>query len=245
MPLDWLILGVVQGIAEWLPISSKSLLLLLEVRMGIGEAYALALVINGASSVAPLIYFNRAYLQPATLRFLAGSAVGTALVGLPMYVLGSAISGIGEPQLHMLVGMLLIVVGMALYQSKVGGKAPRMDIREGLLAGAFQGLAALPGVSRSGITVLYFLLRGYAMVNAVRTSFLMSPVANLGGLAIGLTSITPTWDVVAAFLTALLVSIATIGLLSNAAKKYGWILSVIIGALSVLVGVVLLYDEGQ
>ncbi len=240
-----MILGVVQGTAEWLPISSKSILLLLEVRMGIGEAYALALVINGASSVAPLIYFNRAYLQPATIRFLAGSALGTALVGLPLYLLGSTISGIGEPQLHILIGVLLIVMGVALSRSKMGGKAPRMNLREGVLAGAFQGLAALPGISRSGITILYFLLRGYAMVHAVRTSFLMSPVANLGGLALGLTSIALTWDVVAAFLTALLVSIATMGLLSNAAKKYGWILSVIIGASSALVGILLLNYEGQ
>ncbi len=86
MPLEWLILGAVQGVAEWLPISSKSILLLLAAELGIEDAYALALAINGASFAAPLIYFNRVYLQRATLRFLLGSLIGTSLVGLPMYV---------------------------------------------------------------------------------------------------------------------------------------------------------------
>ncbi len=241
MPLEWLILGAVQGVAEWLPISSKSILLLLAAELGIEDAYALALAINGASFAAPLIYFNRVYLQRATLRFLLGSLIGTSLVGLPMYVVGNALTGIGEPQLHVVIGLMLVVMGLALSRAGAEGRPPRMDVREGLLAGAFQGLAALPGISRSGITILYFLLRGYAMVHAVRTSFLMSPVANLGGLALGLTSVGGiTWGYVASFAVALLISIVTMNMLSNAAKKYGWFLSIVVGVFSVVAGLWLL-----
>ena len=89
------------------------------------------------------------------------------------------------------VGILMLITGAVLIKSKSSGTRTRDDVRwpDAILAGIAQGLAALPGLSRSGLTVSALLWRGVDRREALTLSFILSIPASLGaGLYAALSS---------------------------------------------------------
>jgi undecaprenyl-diphosphatase len=196
-----ILIGIVQGISEWLPVSSKTQVLLASsylLKLDYQQAYTFGLFMEIGTVLAAVIYF-RAYLLDL-LRVLLGSkdplkrklfvyvlvvTVITGIVGAPLYLVADSVKGvsIGIPMLA--IGLVLIGDAFFIRYSRRNrlGRPPRtfqeMRTRDYIIVGITQGIAALPGVSRSGITVSSMLLLDIEPDEAFRLSFLVGIFASL------------------------------------------------------------------
>jgi len=192
------ILGVVQGLTEFLPVSSSGHLVLTNYHLGWGDQLpaVVTFATNTGTLLAVLAFLWRDVLSAAG-GFLAGlrSAEGRrsdgwrmallVLVGsVPTVAIGLLLrpvfEGLNAP---LPVALAMIVTGALLWTAPRGG--PKTSIRElgfvdALVAGAAQGLAVIPGVSRSGATIVALLWRGGSADLAPRLSFLMYLLASAG-----------------------------------------------------------------
>jgi undecaprenyl-diphosphatase len=191
-----IILGIVQGLTEFLPISSTAHLRIVPAFVGWEDpGSAFTAVIQLGTTVAVLIYFRhdlwrigRAWL--ASLR--GGGARHSQDARLGWYiVLGTIPIGIfglafkhdienGARDLY-LIGTMLIVFGLVMLAADRSAKQEReldsMTPKDGLFVGIAQALALVPGVSRSGATISAGLFRGLTREAAARYSFLLSTPA--------------------------------------------------------------------
>ena len=263
--------GVFQGVVEWLPVSSQGNLALVLTAIGTDPeaAVQLALFLQVGTTVSATAYYreeiltavrtapgwrlNAAYEEPnALLSYVVVSCLVTGLVGIPLYVVAVDLSGELSGGVFVgVVGVLLVFTGVVQLTSEsvsMGGRE-LPTLADSLLVGALQGVAILPGVSRSGLTTSALLFRSYDPPAAFRLSFLLSIPASLGAGALtvagagGLPGISPT-----AALLALVVS-AAVGYVAIefTMRVVAWIpfwqvclglggLAVLGGALAVLTG---------
>jgi len=201
-----IILAILQGLTEFLPISSSGHLILFPQLTGlIDQGLAFDVAVHVGSLIAVLTYF-RADLKPlfiswlqsiktrqltAESRLVWGVAIGTIPVGF----IGLAIQFtdienlLRSPQI---IATTTIGFGLLLWWMDVIGKRQRDELslrwRDILLIGLAQALALIPGTSRSGITMTIALLLGLTRKAAARFSFLLSiPVILLAGTSETLT----------------------------------------------------------
>ena len=199
------VLGIVQGLTEFLPISSTAHLKVIPVLLGWGDpGVAVTAVIQLGSIVAVLAFFRRDLRQVGSAMLLAlrqGSwaapearlglaiAVGT----LPIVMAGLAIKRLvpdfDHSPLRSLpsIGLVSIVMALLLALAEQLGRRRRVitdvRIRDGLLVGLAQALALIPGVSRSGSTLTASMFDGWRRADAARFSFLLGiPAITLAGL---------------------------------------------------------------
>ncbi len=200
------LIGIVQGVAEWLPVSSKTQVLLASsylLKLDYQQAYTFGLFMEIGTVLAAVIYF-RAYLLDL-VRVLAGSkdpqkrklfvyvlvvTVVTGIVGAPLYLIADSVTGISLGIPMLVIGLVLIGDALFIRYSRRNrqGKVPRtfkdMGTRDYLIVGFMQGIAALPGVSRSGITVSSMLLLGIEADEAFKLSFLVGIFASLAAFSL-------------------------------------------------------------
>ena len=246
-----LIVGILQGVVEWLPISSQgSLILIMVLLLGLeaADALVLSVYIHLGTGLAALIYFGgdirralRSSHEPGRrlLRFLAVDTLVTGLVGLPLFLSARVASIYGEALLG-LTGLALISTGVAERQARRRGRrtAETLNLREGLLLGMVQGLSAIPGVSRSGVTTSALFFRGFSGEEAFRISFLMS-IPAVFAAALGLTVVEGSPPFRPSFLVALAASFLSaflsIDLLLRVARKIRfWSLCMVLGVVALL-----------
>ncbi len=209
-----LLLGALQGATEFLPVSSSGHLALAQIFLGWQEpplAYDLSLHV--ATTLATLLYFSRdlSTLLGEWLRgfgdrggraepgwrigwaVILGTLV-TGLVGLPMKPLVERALGNS-----LAVGLGLCATGgMLLAASALARGDGSIRPRSGLWVGVAQGIAVLPGISRSGSTIVAGLLGGLSREEAFRFSFLLSIPAVLGALLLEMRELGGTSAFVAA-----------------------------------------------
>lgn len=193
MLLDALLLAVTQGVTEFLPVSSSGHLILLALALGTeGEPLLVVTALHLATAVAAVIYYRRAYWQ--TLRGLwragpqrqfalryAAAQIATGLTLLPLAaVLTQTVAAEWRLSAWAIGAMLLlnaaILVAAPRRQGDQAGDAlPRLSWRAAVWVGLAQGIAALPGLSRSGLTVAAGLRAGLSRTDAASLSFLLSP----------------------------------------------------------------------
>ena len=197
-PFASIVLGVVQGLTEFLPVSSSGHLVLANYFLGWGDALpaVVTFATNTGTLAAVLIYLRRDVVA-AVAGFFAGlfSAEGRrsdgwrmallVLVGsLPTVVIGLVLRPVfATLNAPVPVALALIVTGAALWTAPKGGaKLTVRDLgfRDALIAGVAQGLAVVPGISRSGATIVALLWRGASADLAPRLSFLMYLLASAG-----------------------------------------------------------------
>lgn len=183
--LEAIFLGIIQGLTEFLPISSSA-----HIRI-IGEflpsaqdpgATFTAIMQIGTEIAVLLFFFNQ------IKQIFKGDRLGWLIVlgSIPIFVLGY----FGQEYIRnnfrslWLIAATLIIFGVILgYLDYVGGSEKRLDnlhARDGLLYGLAQSLALVPGVSRSGATIAMGRLLGYRREEALRYSFLLAIPAVLG-----------------------------------------------------------------
>lgn len=204
--LEGLLIGALQGITEWLPISSsgQGMLVLIQI-LGFKprEAFSLAIFLHLGSLLAVIVYFRKELkrilygavnfseedLESRKLTlFLIISTIFTTLIGLPLYflILGyfSSLSG---DLVTAAIGVLLIFTGLILKSGGFGTrKIADLTTFDMALVGLAQGIAILPGISRSGITIATLLLRKFDNSTSLVLSFLIAIPAIIGAIIIGI-----------------------------------------------------------
>ena len=200
--LEALLLGAVQGLTEFLPISSSGHLRIVPAFLGWEDPGAgFTAVIQLGTMAAVLIYFRadlwqigRAWLRE--LRVPLRRASQDAKLGwfivlgtIPISIFGFAFSDqieSGARSLYLIGSALILFSFVMLLAERLGSRTRHLDEMnrgDGLYIGLAQALALIPGVSRSGATISAGLLRGFDRVAAARYSFLLSvPAVVLSGL---------------------------------------------------------------
>lgn len=194
-----ILLGIIQGLTEFLPVSSSAHLRIASELMGIGDAGAAFTAITQLGTEAAVIVFfwkDITRIIGRWWRSLAGAVPRTdpdALMGwwiilgtLPIVVLGLLFEDLIDTTLRSLwfVACALIVFGILLGLADKYGRAERelkdMTWKQGLLFGGAQAMALIPGVSRSGGTITAGRLMGFTREAAARYSFLLAIPAVFG-----------------------------------------------------------------
>jgi undecaprenyl-diphosphatase len=198
---DALILGLVQGLTEFLPISSSAHIRIVGELLGTGSdpGARFTAIIQLGTEAAVLIYFRRdiARIFARWFRSLRGGRVpredpdarmGWLIIigSVPIILLGIAFQNLIETSLRSLwvVAATLILFGILLgLADQLGSRTRRLDDltgKHGILFGLAQALALIPGVSRSGGTITAGLALGYERAAAARYSFLLALPAVFG-----------------------------------------------------------------
>lgn len=200
--LQAIVLGIVQGATELLPISSTGHLRIVPAFLGWEDPGAAFTAVTQLGTMAAiLLYFRqdlwniavawlRSLRDPALRRTLDARLGWFIVIGtIPVSVFGLAFSNTiedGARDLYV-IGTALIVLGLVLLLAEKVGKRERditdLTVRDGVLIGFAQALALVPGVSRSGATMTMGLFLNLDRVTAARYSFLLSvPAVVLSGL---------------------------------------------------------------
>jgi undecaprenyl-diphosphatase len=200
--LQSIILGIVQGLTEFLPISSSGHLRIVPAFFGWDDPGAgFTAVVQLGTMLAELIYFRHDLvrigmrwfrsLRHPELRAELDARMGWYLIWatIPIGILGLLFQDSIETTFRALalIACTLIVLGLVLYWADHRATAHRpitdLTLKDGLIMGAAQTLALVPGVSRSGATLTAGLLLGRERAAAARFSFLLSiPAVVLSGL---------------------------------------------------------------
>ena len=271
--LSAIILGAVQGLAEFLPISSSGHLVIVPALLGVETTLAFDTVLHIGTLIAIFTFFWKDIidlikgfisslidLSEGVDKFIGGlkkspqkrfswliivGSIPTAFIGL---FLKDAIESIFRGTLF--VGIFLIITGLLLYYSERQRhgtiKEDRMSFVQAIIIGICQGLAVLPGISRSGATISSGLCLGLEREYAARYSFLLSIPAVLGAGVLQIKDIT-TIDVsfivlIAGFLSSVIFGYLAIKLLMKMIK--GWSLNIfafycwIVGILTVIFSII-------
>ena len=190
---DIIILGVVEGVTEFLPISSTGHLILASSLLGLQQtdflkSFEIAIQFGAILSVVFLYwksFFDFELLKKLAVAFLPTAAIG--LIAYPLvkaYFIGNA----------MIVVWTLAIGGTALIVFEVLHKEPEdatadvnaITYRQSLFIGLFQAIAIIPGVSRSAATILGGLLLGISRMTIVEFSFLLAVPTMLAATALDL-----------------------------------------------------------
>ena len=188
--IETLILAIVQGVTEWLPISSSGHLvvvqqyllheqppLIFDVALHIGTLCVVLAVFRREliSILKALVKLDFKSEEGKLGVFIAVGSIPTALIGYFFHdMLESFFYNV------LVVGMALVVNGVFLFFSERRGDGRRVDFLDSLLIGVAQGTAIIPGISRSGLTIATALLRKVEKKTAFAFSFLLSVPAVIG-----------------------------------------------------------------
>jgi undecaprenyl-diphosphatase len=201
----FLVLGVVQGITEFLPISSTAHLKVVPVLLGWGDPGVSVTAVIQLGSILAVIAFFRDDLRQVAAGVVSGlrqrqwqdpqARLGLAILlgTLPILVAGLAIKlgvrDFDQSPLRSLTSIAVVSIVMALFLAlaeQLGSRRrllQQVQVRDGVLVGLAQALALIPGVSRSGSTLTASLFDGWHRADAARFSFLLGiPAITIAGL---------------------------------------------------------------
>jgi undecaprenyl-diphosphatase len=240
-----MVLGFVQGIVEWLPVSSEGAIVLTKIYFfdggsDLSQTIELALFLHLGTFFSALVYFYKDVRDLIFDFFQLQTASKTATRTIVFLIIATAISGVlGYGLMELvkvlehgltltgkgvtgLVGVLLLVTGITQLRAGTGGTAKAQDLSwlDGIILGLAQGMAALPGISRSGMTVSSLLLLDYEEEEALRLSFLLSlPIVLGANIVLNLDRLMVSASGFAGLMTAFLSGLLTIHLLLEVARN--------------------------
>ncbi|MGE5196923.1 MAG: undecaprenyl-diphosphate phosphatase [Deltaproteobacteria bacterium] len=180
---NYIILGIIQGLTEFLPVSSSAHLVIMQRMLGIhGEEVIISVVLHLGTAAALCIFFFKDILTWLRNSKMLGLLAATTLVTAAIGVAGkrffeSLFSSVFA------VGIALMVTGVILILTrrfKPGREGKDLNIKDALILGLTQGLAIIPGISRSGITISTLLFRKMDRETSFRFSFISAIPVILG-----------------------------------------------------------------
>ena len=211
--IEAVVLGVIQGLTEFLPVSSSGHLVLMQNMMGLTEpellfdvcvhiGTLLAVMAVFLTEIKDILVglgrFPRSYKAAGSWRvvYARDEAIRMAVLivigSVPTVIIGLLFNEIADKIFGSIgiVGIMLLITGTALWLTKRVKPGHRhikqMTVRDVLILGVVQGLAILPGISRSGATISTALFCGLERQLAGRFSFLLSLPAIMGALVLQL-----------------------------------------------------------
>ncbi|BFI73878.1 undecaprenyl-diphosphatase [Nanoarchaeota archaeon] len=187
-----IVLGIIQGITEWLPISSKTQIMIASIfllHINLSVAYTFGLFMEIGTIFSAIVYFRKDIIKilkdRKMLLYVIVATLFTGIIGAPLYFLSKHLLNgsynLGLPML--ILGIILIIDGLYIsYSRKKINLKERKDLtlKDIIIVGIAQGIAALPGVSRSGMTVSSMLLLNYDPKDAFSFSYILYIPAALG-----------------------------------------------------------------
>ncbi len=255
-----IIVAVIQGLVEWLPISSEGQAVLFVYNFGqvpSDELLSLVVWLHLGTALSVLVRYPRTVLGVLTakdrklLRLIVIATIGTAATAIPLYVfLRNSLATFHGEMMNMFVGILLLGTAFVLYlptrrvDTKMAIQAPdEVGDKEAISTGLVQGLAVLPGLSRSGVTISALLMQRVDKETAMRFSFLMSVPAVIGILAVevlfgnAVPSSIDALDLAVMELIVFIVGLASMESLLRLARKISfWKLCLVLALVAVLFG---------
>jgi undecaprenyl-diphosphatase len=186
------LLGFIQGVTEFLPISSSGHLVLLQRLLGldVAEGIAFDVLLHVATLIAVVAVFWRDILRLFSDR---RGELGLLILGtIPAAIVGLLFKDMFEKMAEntVAVGLSLVFTGAVLlltgWYMKNCSSEKNVDWRSALLIGLAQAAAIMPGISRSGMTIAVAIMCGVVLSGAVRFSFLLAIPVILGGAVLEL-----------------------------------------------------------
>ncbi len=243
--LEGIIFGIIQGIAEWLPVSSEGVIVLVKINFFGGDSLSdivkFALFLHLGTALAATVYFRREVSDVFKTLFNYKKAskenkkifdflfVSTLISGIFGILLLKFLSGAEDTLwrsadiVNFTIGAFLIVTAfLQLKKRKILSHKKSVDLEksDGIVLGFVQGFAALPGLSRSGLTVASLLLRKFDEEHALKLSFLMSiPIVLAGNVILNIKNFSLSYENMLGFVFSFIFGLATIHILLKVAKK--------------------------
>lgn len=213
--IEYIIIAILQGLVEWLPISSSGQVMLVSLNLlniSPEQAYSLSIWLHFGTMLAVLLKFRKDYygiiksLIPSKVKvdqndikkrnWIIIATLGTAITAVPLYlifrvlILGTYSANQGD-LLTLVISSFLIITGIILliFKKKYGRKtidyvSNKELNRDSFISGLIQGIAILPGISRSGLTVSTMLVENYEQDHSLKLSFLMSVPVVLASIGV-------------------------------------------------------------
>lgn len=186
--LQAILLGIIQGITEWLPVSSSGHLVLLQQYFKLDVPVAFDVILHVGTLIVIFLVFGKDILaifksllswqwdqNTKLLLFIILASIPTGIIGL---VFHDWLIGLFSSILA--VGIALLFTGTIVYLSKFSVSNKKLTWWKSVVIGVVQGLAIIPGISRSGSTISFGLLMGVNRSQIAKFSFLLSVPAILG-----------------------------------------------------------------
>lgn len=227
-----IILGLIQGIAEFLPISSSAHLIIFRDLFGIGSFMSsnmeltFDIALHLGTLLAILTFFYKEFIEMITkgltkgtkdshgkiLWYLVVATIPAAIVGV---LFEDIIEGIVRKN-YLVISLALMIMGILIYLADKKGKNKKeiedITLKDAFLVGCSQVFALIPGFSRSGTTIAAARILGIKRDDAAKFSFYLSAPVVAGAVALKLLSKT-TWNLIIAnigiFLIGVLASFIT------------------------------------
>lgn len=209
LTLKFLLLGLFQGLTEPIPISSSGHLLIAQYFLGVeieGSTSTFALLVNSASLIAVLIIYRTDIRRLVTNGFMYFTAkteenkrdfmflLYLIIATIPAAIIGLLFQDAIDELLSSVVtvGATLVITGVGLWlirNMRGQRKDGSLSVKDALIIGSAQAVALIPGISRSGATIVAAMARGINQETALRFSFLLFIPISLGGAVLSISDI--------------------------------------------------------
>ncbi len=187
--IEMALLGTLQGLTEFLPVSSSAHLIFISKLVSWPLSLQEMVLLHVGTLFALFWYFRRDILSEF-IRFIKGdygfglkiilAVFTTVLLALPLESAVDALSSQAKVVSGILFGMGLILISMKFLRKENGFSMRDLTYRHAVVLGLLQGIAVIPGISRSGITIVGLLLMGFEPSSAFLLSFFVGIPAILG-----------------------------------------------------------------
>lgn len=259
--IEAIILGIIQGLTEFLPVSSSGHLELGKAILGDQslpeESLLFTVVLHFATALSTIVIFRKEILEiiAGLLQFkwneqtefslkIILSMIPAAIIGV---LFNDQIEALFSRQI-ILVGAMLIITGLLLFLAdRAKNTDKKVTYKSALLIGISQAIAILPGISRSGATISTSVLLGIDRERAARFSFLMVVPLILGkmakdlldgGIAESQMEVLPlVLGAIAAFVSGLLACQWMISLVKKSQLKYFSYYCLIVGVIAIVISI--------
>ncbi|MEJ8307389.1 undecaprenyl-diphosphate phosphatase [Saccharibacillus sacchari] len=226
--LKYLILGIVQGATEPIPVSSSGHLIIAQRLLGIDQAGLTFEILTNTASLIAIMFIYRhdigrlivgtwQYIRTREAKYKSDFmfAMYVVIGTIPAVIVGLLFKDWIEDTFSSIktVGVALLVTGLALWLIRnMRGRKQDGDLkaRDALLVGLAQAVALIPGVSRSGSTVITSIATGMKQDTALRFSFMLYIPVSLGAIVMGLPDIISTSEAPGMLLPYVLAFVATL-----------------------------------
>lgn len=247
--IQQIILGIIQGITEWLPISSSAFITLVMSNfyeiINLSEIIHTALFLHLGTFLAALIYFKKDVInltknlfnyktaklqQRKIINFLIISTIISGIIGIILISLIGYIEfnfDLTGKIITLFIGILLLFTGIIQIKIKNKGlkNETELEHKDSITLGIAQGIASLPGISRSGITISTLMLKKFNDTTALKLSFLMSlPIVLGGNIILNLNEFTFNNTAIYGLIASFIFGLLTIHGLMKLSKKinFAW-----------------------
>ncbi len=249
------ILGIIQGLTEFLPISSTAHLIivpfLLKIKEGLLKSLTFDIFLHGGTLLAVIIYYRDKIIK-LIVKFFEGIfdknkrddvnfklSIFIILATLPAFFFGYFFKDLIEQifRTPIFSALFLIIFAILLFiADRIKNKSKdieKLNFFDALIIGFFQAIALLPGVSRSGITITAGLFLGYNRKDAAEFSFLLSIPVILGALVFGIKDLVKSGIndnfiiLITGFIFAFLSGIIAIKFLLSYVKRFSYLIFII------------------